>query len=1080
MSMLPALLNTALAALPRVSNHLTAVTTSLINAHGWQPSSTARSNLVHARPITSILSTKGKRIDKLLIANRGEIACRVIKSARRLGIKTVAVYSEADKYCQHVVQADEAVCVGPAAALQSYLNIDAIVDAIKKTGARAVHPGYGFLSENAEFVDRLNEEGIIFVGPPASAIRALGDKVESKRIAKEAGLHIIPGYVGEIIDEAHAIQVAEEIGYPVMIKASAGGGGKGMRIAWNRVQLKEEVPLAKAEAMSAFGNDTLLIEKFVEAARHIEFQVVGDHFGHLVYLPERDCSVQRRNQKVIEESPSPFISPAVRAAMGEQAVKLAAAVGYNSTGTVEFVVDKNSSFYFLEMNTRLQVEHPVTEAVTGLDLVNLMLAIACNQRLDISQERAAAVKGHALECRIYAEDPARNFAPSPGLLKVYREPEGPDIRVDSGVVEGSDISVHYDPMVAKLITSGPNRQAALDRMEGALDRFVVKGVVTNMPHLRSVLANSAFQAGEYNTSFIPAYYGGPSEPRWNLYWGAVVGCGQQGEGAGGQGMRLWANGLNPLAFPLTQRQQQDMFAAAVFTHVNRARRFDPNFLKPNSKAELTLTWKDVHEDKLMPLPVVVRLASLQMVGPEGVAAGALEIQLPERVAYVYSLKQDPLLGQQQRSEYNTYLRYLMVDGQPVTVQVAKFIPRGVILQYLGAQRELYIESPAAAALAQYMPARKAGGASRVVRSPMTGTLVQVLVDHGSEVRVGDDLMVIEAMKMRNAIKADREGYVDEVFVKQGQIVAADQPLLKFWEHFTNLQDFLDAYNVAMTVLVTEDDFYQLTTAYLKKAAANNITHVEIFFDAQHHLSRGLPLVTMVRGMQAAIAERRTDPQQPVDAHLILCLVRELGEVAAAQTLVRALPYVMDLTALGLASAEVGNPPGEFKDVYRAASLLGLHKVAHAGEEGGPEYVWEALKVLGVERVDHGIRTLEDTTLVQYMADNKVPITLCPLSNLRLQVYAGSLEEKIKEILATGIVVTLNSDDPAYFGGYLNANYEWVTRIAKLGPNDIAKLAANSFAASFIPPEQKLAAYAQISAVLAAWKAEQLAAYSAVA
>lgn len=682
-----------------------------------------------------------------MIANRGEIACRVMRSARRLGIRTVAVYSDADKYSMHVQKADEAVCVGPAPALKSYLNIDNIVAAAKKTGARAVHPGYGFLSENAEFVDRLTAEGIIFVGPPASAIRALGDKVESKRIAKEAGLNIIPGFVGEILDEDHAVKVAEEIGYPVMIKASAGGGGKGMRIAWNKAELLEDVPLAKAEAMSAFGDDTLLIEKFIEQARHIEVQVVGDHFGHLVYLPERDCSVQRRNQKVIEESPSPFVTPELRSSMGEQAVRLAAAVGYNSTGTVEFVVDKHGNFYFLEMNTRLQVEHPVTEAVSGLDLVHLMIAIAGNNRLDVSQERAATIQQHAIETRIYAEDPSRNFAPSPGLLKVYREPEGPGIRVDTGVTEGSEISVYYDPMVAKLITTGATREAALNTMGAALDRFVVKGVTSNMPHLRSCIAHPAFRSGQYDTSFIPTYYSGP-------------------------------NGLNPMAFTLTPKQQQDMFAAAIFTHVNRARRFDPNYLKPRGVAELTLSWRDVHNDKLVSLPIVVRTATQQMVGAEGVAAGALEVQMPDRVAYVYSVQELP--GVTRPSQYCTYLRHMIVDSKPITVQVAKFIPRGVVLQYLGAQREIYLEPPAAAALSQYMPSPKASESSRVVKSPMTGHLVQVLVGHGTEVRTGDDLVIIEAMKMRNAVKASRDGYVDEVLVKEGEIVAADQPLIKFW------------------------------------------------------------------------------------------------------------------------------------------------------------------------------------------------------------------------------------------------------------------------------------------------------------
>lgn len=745
-------MNQALVSLPRVAQCLTGTVLPCISSqqkHLQLPPQPAASALQwdSRKTVTSILSTKGARIDKLLIANRGEIACRVIRTARRLGIRTVAVYSEADKYCMHVQKADESVCVGPAPALQSYLNIDAIVDAAKKTGARAVHPGYGFLSENAEFVDRLSSEGIIFVGPPASAIRSLGDKVESKRIAKEAGLNIIPGFVGEILDEEHAVKVAEDIGYPVMIKASAGGGGKGMRVAWNKAELLQDVPQAKAEAMSSFGDDTLLIEKYIEGARHIEFQVVGDHFGHMVYLPERDCSVQRRNQKVIEESPSPFITPELRSAMGQQAVKLASAVGYNSTGTVEFVVDKHGNFYFLEMNTRLQVEHPVTEAVSGLDLVHLMIAIAGNNRLDVTQERAATIQQHAIEARIYAEDPSRNFAPSPGLLKVYREPEGPGIRVDTGVTEGSEISVFYDPMVAKLITTGHNRDAALNTLGSALDRFVVKGVTTNMPHIRSSIANPAFRSGNYDTSFIPTYYGGP-------------------------------NGLDPMAFPLTPKEQQDMFAAAIFTHVNRARRFDPNFLKPGGMTELTLSWRDVHDDKLVPMPVVVRMATQQMVGPEGVAAGALEIQMPDRVAYVYSVREPP--GATCPSVYCTYLRHMIVDSKPITVQVAKFIPRGVILQYLGAQREIFIESPAAAALSQYMPSPKASESSRIVKSPMTGHLVQVLVEHGTEVRTGDDLLIIEAMKMRNAIKASRNGYVDEVLVKEGQIVSADQPLLRFW------------------------------------------------------------------------------------------------------------------------------------------------------------------------------------------------------------------------------------------------------------------------------------------------------------
>ncbi|KAF8068440.1 Pcca [Scenedesmus sp. PABB004] len=1149
------------------------------------------------RCVTSLIDTKGRRIDKLLIANRGEIACRIIRTARRLGIKTVAVYSEADKYALHVARADEAVCVGPAPALQSYLNIDAIVDAAHKTGARAVHPGYGFLSENAAFVDRLGDEGLIFVGPPAAAIRALGDKVESKRIAAAAGLSIIPGHIGAVEDPDHAAAVAAAIGYPVMVKASAGGGGKGMRVAWNETELREAVPLAKAEAMASFGDDTLLVEKYVAGARHIEFQVVGDHFGHLVWLPERDCSIQRRNQKVIEESPSPFITPEVRAAMGAQAVALAAAVGYNSTGTVEFVVDRDSKFYFLEMNTRLQVEHPVTEAVTGLDLVHLMLAIAANQRLNVTQERAAAINGHAVEARVYAEDPGRNFAPSPGLLKVYREPSGPGVRVDSGVSEGCDVPLHYDPMLAKLIAAGADRRQALSRMEDALDRFVVRGVVTNMPHVRSCLAHPAFQSGGYDTSFIPTYYGGD-------------------------------NGLNPLAFPLTERQQSDLFAAAVFTHVHRALRFDPGFLGLDQKARLTLTWRDVHNSRLVPLEVLVRPAGLQMVGREGVDAGALEVQLPGHVAYVWARRGDAA-GGRGREPYCTFLRHMVVDGRAITLQVARFIPRGVVLQYLGAQRELYVESPAAAALARHMPPPHVSGASRVVRAPMTGTLVEVLVQRGAEVRAGDDLAVIEAMKMRNAIKAARTGIVHEVLAEAGQVVTADQPLLKFWpspcapivtllrqaaamkhrraalagllllfaasatagrdgaapraaqpaerrggtggssagdaaglppalkdlitrlpkaelhihiegtlepelmfdlaarnnvtlpyadvaearaarSNFKDLADFIAAYRAAMAVLLTRQDFeararardraravaaarprcgapraarrarlsgrrrraQDLAAAYLERAAANNVTHAEIFVDVQNHVSRGVPAATVFGGLQAAIDARRAHPTAPVDAALILCIARDLGEADAAATLARSLPYVPRLAAIGLASTELGYPPSMFKRVYATAGLLGLNKVAHAGEEGGPDYVWSALRDLRVARVDHGIRSIEDPALVAYMAAARTPITLCPLSNLRLKVYAGQLEAKLREVLGSGLFVTINSDDPAFFGGYVNANYAYIAGVAGLGADELARLARNSFTASFIPGGAKLAALAAVRDALAAWRAEQ--------
>lgn len=662
----------------------------------------------------------------------------------------MAVYSEADKLSLHVQEADEAVCVGPAPALQSYLQIPAILEAVHKTGAQAVHPGYGFLSENCHFVEQLEAAGVNFIGPPASAIKSLGDKIESKRIARDAGLTMIPGWVGAINDGNQAKEVAREMGYPVMIKASAGGGGKGMRIAYDDLQLLDSLQLCKAEALSAFGDDTMLIEKYIERGRHIEMQVLGDQHGHLLYLPERDCSVQRRNQKVVEESPSPFVHPEMRRAMGQEAVRLARAVGYFSTGTVEFIVDSDRGFYFLEMNTRLQVEHPVTEAVTGLDLVEQMIKVAAGRRLDITQERAANHDGWAIETRVYAENPARDFMPSPGRIKHYREPRGRSARVDTGVQEGTLIPMYYDPMIAKLITHGRTRADAIREMQEALDRYVIRGVTHNLPFLRSIFSFDSFLSGSYTTAFIPEHYLGPS-------------------------------GLDPEAFPLQESQLQEMYAAACFLYLNDELRLNPHLLEHNRTTELSMSMRDIHaEEDIVVTSVLgrVRKASVRHVGQEGVQAGALEVQLPDRVIHIQGVPL-PAAGCGS-SQYSPHLHTLKIDDRHRHVQVISRQPRSLVLQYMGAHRKIILQSAMAEALSQYMPAGKEQEVQRVVTSPMTGTLVKVAVKHGDTVEAGDELAVIEAMKMRNSVKAEKKGYIDEVMVTEGQMVVVDQPLVRLW------------------------------------------------------------------------------------------------------------------------------------------------------------------------------------------------------------------------------------------------------------------------------------------------------------
>jgi len=660
----------------------------------------------------------------------------VIRTARRLGLKTVAVFSEADRGALHVRQADEAVCLGEAAASSSYLKIDAIVAACKTTGAEAVHPGYGFLSENSHFADALHAAGIRFIGPPASAIAAMGDKVESKRLAKDAGVNTIPGFVGVVADAGEALERALEIGFPVMIKASAGGGGKGMRIAWNEEEIKSGFELATQEAVSSFGDGRILIEAFVEEPRHIEIQLIADKHGNTLWLPERECSIQRRNQKVVEEAPSSFIDPETRKAMGEQAVALARAVNYCSAGTVEFLVDKHRRFYFLEMNTRLQVEHPVTEAITGVDLVEQMLRVADDQPLSIDQQRASSITGWAVESRVYAEDPARNFLPSTGRLSQYIEPSGPGIRCDAGVTQGSDISMHYDPMIAKLVTHGRTRNEALARMRAALDSYVIRGPEHNVPFLRSVVSHPAFEAGDITTAFIPQHY--------------------SAEG-----------GTAPRNLELSSAEEDRLMALAAACHAfQSARLANQERLQAEAKLSVTIAGKSTPLTVLPTSPSLVPVAAdamcSAMVDVGGRASMAVEMLSP-RFAVQYC--RDAVRA--------------CIDGEPVTMQVIKRGARGALLQFHGAQRELTVQSRAAAALEHLMPPPVVFDASKQVSAPMPGLIVDVLVEPGQKLAPGDLVAVLEAMKMRNTLKAEHGGIVKAVNAVIGQPVSADHVLVEF-------------------------------------------------------------------------------------------------------------------------------------------------------------------------------------------------------------------------------------------------------------------------------------------------------------
>ncbi|HMA16742.1 MAG TPA: acetyl/propionyl/methylcrotonyl-CoA carboxylase subunit alpha [Kiloniellaceae bacterium] len=664
---------------------------------------------------------------KILIANRGEIACRIIRTCKRMGIATVAVYSDADATALHVRLADEAVGIGPAPAAQSYLVIEKIVAAAKESGAEAVHPGFGFLSENAKFVEALDAAGIVFIGPPVKAMAAMGDKITSKKLAAAAKVSTVPGHPDAIDDEATAVKVAGEIGYPVMIKASAGGGGKGMRIARNEAEAKEGLRSARNEARSSFGDERVFIEKYIEEPRHIEIQVLADKHGRTLHLGERECSIQRRHQKVVEEAPSPFLDAKTRAAMGAQAVALAEAVDYVSAGTVEFIVDKNKNFYFLEMNTRIQVEHPVTELITGLDIVEWMIRVAAGEPLDFKQ-KDVKLDGWAVETRVYAEDPLRDFMPSIGRLVRYRPPVAPEdgeitVRVDSGVEEGSEISMFYDPMIAKLVTHAPGRLQAIDAMQAALDAYGIRGINHNVAFLSAVMTNERFRAGELSTNFIAEEF--PD---------------------GFQGAAMDAETREILiAVAAILQQRRAIQAATISGQMDGAPDFDPG--KPAD-------WVVMLGQEAHPRTVVA------VDGAYRVAGEAREL-LIECEGRAYDL-----------------VLPCFIDGRPVTVQVDRRGP-ALRLGYAGAEIEALVLTPLAAKLAARMPVKEPPDLSRYLLSPMPGLLMSLAVEEGQQVKAGEELAVVEAMKMENVLRAERDGTVAKIHAAPGASLAVDQAILEF-------------------------------------------------------------------------------------------------------------------------------------------------------------------------------------------------------------------------------------------------------------------------------------------------------------
>ena len=679
---------------------------------------------------------------KILIANRGEIALRIQRACREMGIQSVVVYSEADRDAKYVKLADEAVCIGPPPSMQSYLNMPAIISTAEVTDAEAIHPGYGFLSENEAFARRVEEEGLVFIGPKHASIAAMGDKIASKKLAGAAKVNTIPGWNEAIETAEAAVKIARDIGYPVMIKASAGGGGKGLRVAYDDKEAFEGFTACRNEARNSFGDDRVFIEKFVEEPRHIEIQVLGDAFGNVVYLNERECSIQRRHQKVIEEAPSPFISDATRKAMGEQAVALARAVNYQSAGTVEFVVGKDQSFYFLEMNTRLQVEHPVTECITGLDLVELMIRVAAGEKLPLAQ---ADVKrdGWAIECRINAEDPFRNFLPSTGRLVKFLPPDatmvaagpmlaGGGVRVDTGVEEGGEIPMFYDSMIAKLIVHGKDRADAIAKMREALNGFVIRGISSNVPFQSALLAHPDFQAGNFNTGFIAQHYphgfsaedGSNADPLFLVALAAQIRRKEHARAAGITGQLSGHEVKQAADFVALVKGAE----GATRQHVVHFTSFDAR----SGAAELTVDGSPYH------LVSPCRLSDLRHSGT--------------------------------------------VNGRHFVAQVERGTPRNILayrLSHDGARIDVTIVSPRAAALSAWMKHKAPPDTSKLLLSPMPGLLVQVAVAVGQHVQAGERLAVIEAMKMENILTATQDGIVAEIVATQGQSLAVDETIIRF-------------------------------------------------------------------------------------------------------------------------------------------------------------------------------------------------------------------------------------------------------------------------------------------------------------